>query len=73
MCLNETYSKVRIGKHLSDSRLAYYAMGTEGFSLGVKQLRRKAHLSPTTSDKIKNTFIYICTPPYAFMAQCLIS
>jgi hypothetical protein len=39
---------------------------------GVKRPEREADHSPPTSAKFKNTSIYTSTPPYAFMAQCLI-
>jgi hypothetical protein len=35
---------------------------------GVKRPWREADYSPTTSAEVKNTWLYICTPPYAFMA-----
>jgi hypothetical protein len=42
-------------------------------SLGVKQSGREADHSPPASAEVKKMWIYISTPPYAFMAQCLIS
>jgi hypothetical protein len=41
--------------------------------LGVKRPRREAVHSPATSADVKETWIYTSTPPYAFMAYCLIS
>jgi hypothetical protein len=41
-------------------------------SLGVKRPAREADHSPPTSAEVKKTWISISTPPYAFMAQCLI-
>jgi hypothetical protein len=38
----------------------------------VKWPGREAGHSPTTT-KVKKTWIFISTPPYVFMAQCLIS
>jgi hypothetical protein len=43
------------------------------FSGGVKRQRREADHSPPTSAEVKKTWIFTSTPPYAFMAQCLIS
>jgi hypothetical protein len=37
-------------------------------SPGVKRLGREADHSPPTSAKVKKMWIYISTPPYAFMA-----
>jgi hypothetical protein len=34
----------------------------------VKRPGREAHHSPPTSAEIENTWFYISTPPYAFMA-----
>jgi hypothetical protein len=42
-------------------------MVTGVFSLEVKQPVYEADHSPT-SDEVKNTWIYISTPPYVFMA-----
>jgi hypothetical protein len=42
-------------------------------SPGVKRQGRKADHSPPTSAKVKKMWIYTSTPPYAFMAYCLIS
>jgi hypothetical protein len=42
-------------------------------SAGVKRPGREAHQSSPTSAEVKKTWIYTSTPPYAFMAQCLIS
>jgi hypothetical protein len=39
----------------------------------VKRPGREAHHSSLTNAKIKKTGIYTSTPPYAFMAQRLIS
>jgi hypothetical protein len=41
-------------------------------SPGVKRTGREADHSPPTSDEVKKMWIYTSTPPYAFMAQCLI-
>jgi hypothetical protein len=40
-------------------------------SPGVKQLGCEADHSSTTRAKVKKMWIYISTPPYAFMASCL--
>jgi hypothetical protein len=42
-----------------------------GSSLGVKRPEREADHSRPTSAELKNTWIYIATSPYAFMAQGL--
>jgi hypothetical protein len=34
---------------------------------GVKRAESEADHSPPTSAKVKNTWIYISTPPYTFM------
>jgi hypothetical protein len=40
---------------------------------GVKRLGCEADHSPPASAKVKKMRIYTSTPPYAFMAECLIS
>jgi hypothetical protein len=57
----------------TDSRAhpAYYPMGT-GVSLGVKLPGREANYSPPSSAEVKNAWSYTSTPPYVFMAWCLI-
>jgi hypothetical protein len=40
---------------------------------GVKRPRREADHSPPASAEVKKTWISTSTPPYAFMAWCLIS
>jgi hypothetical protein len=42
-------------------------------SPGLKQPRCEAGHSPPTSAEVKKTWVYTSTPPYVFMAQCLIS
>jgi hypothetical protein len=42
-------------------------------SPGIKRPGREADHSPPSNAEVKNTWIYTCTPPYAFMAWCLIS
>jgi hypothetical protein len=39
----------------------------------VKRPRSESNRSPPTSAEVKNTWIYTSTPPYVFMALCLIS
>jgi hypothetical protein len=62
MCLNEVYSKVCVGKHLSDT------FPTQN---GLKQ---QDALSPLLFNftlkcaEVKKMWIYTSTPPYAFMA-----
>jgi hypothetical protein len=41
-------------------------------SLAVKRPGREADHSPPASAEVKKLWIYTSTPPYAFMAQCLI-
>jgi hypothetical protein len=41
-------------------------------SSGVKRLWGEADHSPPASAEVKKIWIYTSTPPYAFMAQCLI-
>jgi hypothetical protein len=48
-------------------------MGTGGLSPAVKRPGREADHSPPASAKVKKTWIYTSTPPYVFMAYCLIS
>jgi hypothetical protein len=47
--------------------------GFRGFSPGVKRLECEADHPLPTSVEVKKTCIYTSTPPYVFMAQCLIS
>jgi hypothetical protein len=42
-------------------------------SLGVKRSGHEADHSPPGSANVKKMWIYKSTPPYAFMAQCLIN
>jgi hypothetical protein len=42
------------------------------FCRGLKQPGREADHSPLTSAKVKKTWMYTSTPPYVFMAQCLV-
>jgi hypothetical protein len=42
-------------------------------SPGVQRQGREADHSPPASAEVKKTWIYTSTPPYVFMAQCLIS
>jgi hypothetical protein len=42
-------------------------------SPGVKRPRCEADHSPPTSAEVKKMWLYTSTPPYAFMAWCLIS
>jgi hypothetical protein len=41
-------------------------------SLGVKQLRYEADHLPPSSAEVKNAWSYTSTPPYVFMAWCLV-
>jgi hypothetical protein len=46
---------------------------TGALSLGVKRPVREADHSPPPSAEVKKMWICTSTPPYAFMAWCLIS
>jgi hypothetical protein len=49
-------------------------MGTGGFSPGLKRPGREADHSPPASAQVKKTWAYTATtPPYIFMAWCLVS
>jgi hypothetical protein len=37
-------------------------------SVGLKRLGCEAHHSPPASAEVENTWIYVSTPPYVFMA-----
>jgi hypothetical protein len=50
-----------------------YSMGTGDSFPGGKWQGREADHSPPTTAEIKKMWIYTSTPPYAFMAYCLIS
>jgi hypothetical protein len=45
----------------------------EALSPGVKRSGCEADHSPQTRAEVKKIWIYTFTPPYAFMAQCLIT
>jgi hypothetical protein len=49
------------------SRPASYPKDTGGSYLGVKRQGRQAYHSPPTGDVVKETWVYIFTPPYVFM------
>jgi hypothetical protein len=51
----------------------HWLWGLPNRVLGVKLQKREDDHSPTTSAEVKKTWIYTSTPPYAFMAQYLIS
>jgi hypothetical protein len=57
----------------SGAHPAFYPMGTGGTFPGVKRPGREADHSPQTSGDVKKTLIYTATPPYVFMAWCLVS
>jgi hypothetical protein len=44
----------------------------EALSPGIKQPVREADYSPPYSAEVKNAWSYISTPPYVFMAWCLV-
>jgi len=39
---------------------------------GIKRPKREANQSPSSSAEIRNTWSYTSTPPYVFMARCLV-
>jgi len=45
---------------------------TGTLSLGVKQLGHKAYHLPPSSAKAENEWGYTSSPPYIFMAWCLV-
>jgi hypothetical protein len=47
-------------------------MNTGILSLGVKRPRREADHSPPSSAEVKNAWSYTSTPPYVFIAWCLV-
>jgi hypothetical protein len=47
-------------------------MGTGDLSPELKRLGREADHSPPTSAQVKKTWTYTSTPPYVFMAWCLV-
>jgi hypothetical protein len=49
-----------------------WPMGTGDVSPGVKQLGHEADHSLPSNAEVKNIWILITTPPYIFMALCLI-
>jgi hypothetical protein len=51
----------------------FYTMGTGALYPGVKRQGREADHLPPTIAEVKTMRIYKSTPPYAFMAECLIS
>jgi hypothetical protein len=54
-------------------RTPSYPKGNGGSFPGVKWPGREADHSPPTNAAVKNTWIHTSTPPYVFMAHCLIS
>jgi hypothetical protein len=44
----------------------------KALSLGIKRLGREADYSHATSAEVKKAWIYASTPPYVFMAWCLV-
>jgi hypothetical protein len=53
---------------------SFLSNGYRGFFLPeVKRPGREADHSPPNSAEVKKIWVYTATPPYAFMAHCLIS
>jgi hypothetical protein len=55
-------TRVRFPAHL-----AFYPMGTEGFSLGIRGQRREADHSPPSSVAVKNGGAILSLPPHGIM------
>jgi hypothetical protein len=81
MRLNETYSKVRVRELLSDTIASRTALRPTQppmqwipgvLSLGVKRPGREADHSPPSSAEVNKAWRYTSTPPYVFMAWCLV-
>jgi hypothetical protein len=62
--------KVQIGSGVHPTS---YAMGTDSSFPGVNRPGCEADHSPPASAEVNKMWIYTSTPPYAFMASCLIS
>jgi hypothetical protein len=64
---------IHVDQTVSGVHPTSYTMGTVGFFPGVMRPGREADHSPPTSAEVKKVWIYTSTPPYSFMAYCLIS
>jgi hypothetical protein len=61
------FSLLHVVQTGSGAHPASYPVDTEGSSSGVKRPELETDHSPPTSAEVKKTWIYISTPPYAFM------
>jgi hypothetical protein len=59
--------------NLSGAHSASYPLARGAFYAGVKRPRRGTDHSQPSSVEVKNAWNYISTPPYIFMAWCLIN
>jgi hypothetical protein len=64
----QDFSPLHVIQASFGTHAASYPLRTGPLSPGVKQSESEADNSPPTSAEVKNTWIYISTPPYAFMA-----
>jgi hypothetical protein len=63
------FSLLHVFQTISGADSLSYPMGTGGVLFPeLKWPGRQSYHSPPTNVKIKNTWIYISTPPYVFMA-----
>jgi hypothetical protein len=53
-------------------QIGSYPMGTGGSFPDVKRLGHEANHSPPSSAENRNAQIYTSTPPYVFIAWCLV-
>jgi hypothetical protein len=51
---------------------ASYPMDTGGIFPRIKRPENEAHHSPLSSAEVRNAWSYASTPPYAFIAWCLV-
>jgi hypothetical protein len=61
------FSALHVVKTGFGTHLASYPIDTGAVSPGVKRPGHEADHLPLTSAEVKNTYIYISTPPYVFM------
>jgi hypothetical protein len=66
------FSVLHVVQTGSETHPASYPMVPGFLPPWVKWQGREADHSPPASAEVKNTWIYTATPPYAFMAYCLI-
>jgi hypothetical protein len=71
--VGQKFSFVHVAQTGSGVHPPFYTMGTGDLSPGVKRSGPEADHAPPASAEVKKMWIYTSTPPYAFMAKCLIS